>query len=154
MYRKVLVGGVTAAAILGTGGAALAASGSSGGTTAGTPSASTSATSTATSTAKHHRSALGRALHGQFVTKGKSGFVTHDLIRGTVTSVSATSITVQAADKVSETYAITKDTKVRVRAAGKGAAGTITDVTRGAHVGVTGTGSTALTAQRIVVVTK
>lgn len=145
MYRRVLIGGVTAAAILGTGGAALAASGSSG-STAGTP----SATST---TARHHGTLLGRALHAQAVTRGKDGgFVTHDLIRGTVTGISATSITVQAADRVTETYAITKDTRIRVRTDGKGAAGSITDIARGDRVGVVGTGSSAFTAQRIVVV--
>jgi hypothetical protein len=88
-----------------------------------------------------------------------NSFVTHDAIRGTVTAVSASSITVKAADGVSQTYAITSTTKVRLRKGqpgngnGRGAAGTISDVHTGDKVAVVGTGTTSLTAQHVVAVT-
>jgi hypothetical protein len=150
MYRKVLITGVTAAAIVGAGGTALALSGSD--QTSGTPSSTTS--SAPAKAGKHdHRGnrMLRRLAHGQFVVKGKDGrFETHDIIRGTVTAVSATSITVQAQDKKSETFAVTKDTKVRVRDKGKGAASTISKVAKGDRVMVAGTGTSALTAKHVV----
>ena len=164
MYRKVLIAGVTTAAIVGAGGTALALSGSDQ-PTAGTPTAAaptTAAQSTAGKQAqqgKHDRQGLngkrvGRMLrnlaHGQFVVKGKDGkFETHDVILGTVTGVSPTSITVQAADKKSETFSVSKDTKIRVRQNGKGAAGTIAQVAKGDKALVAGTGTSTLAAQHI-----
>ena len=104
--------------------------------------------------------ALERALHAQWVTRkpGSSGsYVTHDAIRGQVTAVSPTSITVKAADGVSQTYAVTGSTKVRLRKAGSaagrgtgGTPGTIGDVHTGDQVAVAGTGTTSLTAAHIV----
>ncbi len=152
MYRKVLITGVTAAAIVGAGGTALALSGSD--QTSGTPSATSS--SSPAKAGKHDHKGRGakvlrRLAHGQFVVKGKGGtFETHDIIRGTVTAVSATSVTVQAPDKKSETFAVNKDTKVRVRDNGKGAASTISKVAKGDHVMVAGTGTTSLTAKHVV----
>jgi hypothetical protein len=153
MYRKTLIAGATAAAIVGAGGTALALSGSD--TTPGAPAG-------AAPTAAHHpgKGLLGkgkmlrRLAHAQIVMRGKDGFVTHDLIAGTVTSVSATTITVQASDKTSETFAVTKDTKVRVRSNGKGAASTIAHVASGDHVLVAGTGTSSLTAKHVVDVKK
>lgn len=169
MYRKILVGGVTAAAILGAGGAALAAGGSPG-STAGAPAASaTSAASTSTAAQRQqrthhqqreHRQRMGRRrllrhlAHGQIVTRNRKGFVTHDLIRGTVTSVSATSVTVRAADSTSETFAITKDTKVRVRQHGTRSDSSIEKVAKGDKVAVAGTGATTLTARRLIDIRK
>lgn len=76
--------------------------------------------------------------------------------------MSATSITVKAADGVSQTYAVTGDTKVhlrknvpgsgKARGNGAGTAGTIGDVHTGDKVAVTGTGTSSLTAQHIVTV--
>ena len=116
--------------------------------------------------------ALGRALHAQWVTPDRdngNAFVTHNAIRGEVTAVSATSITVKALDGVTQTYAITGDTKVHLRKGlpsmgngkgngargnrgglGNGPAGTISDVRTGDQVAVTGTGTTSLTAQHVV----
>ncbi len=140
LYRRILVGGVTAAAIVGAGGTAIALTG--------------------TDAKQGHL--LRRLAHGQFVTKGKDGkFVTHDLITGTVTSVSSTSITVQAADKKSETFAVGQDTKVRERTVGqktasgqktkgKATASSISQIAKGDHVVVAGTGTTKLAAKRIV----
>ena len=157
MYRKVLISGVTAAAIIGAGGTALAVTGSDSSSTPAKPGSSSS------STAKHDhhgkngkkgkKGMLRRLEHGQFVTRGKDGkTVTHDLIRGTVTSVSATSITVQAKDKKSETFAVTKDTKVRVRENGKGAESSISKVAKGDRAEVAGTGTSTYTAQHVVAV--
>src|SRR4051794_1604166 len=112
MLKKIVLAGVAAAVVLGAGTAALAASGSG-----STPSPSASASShpgkPAAGKAHLGRMLARRSLHGTWVTRdGSSGFVTHDAIRGQVTAVSAGSITVKAADNVSQTYAITSDTKV------------------------------------------
>jgi hypothetical protein len=166
MYRKILLAGATAAVIVGAGGTALAVSGS--GTTSGSPS---------TSTAQHGKHAgkngtrgrhgfgqLRRLAHGQFVVKGKGGtFVTHDVINGMVTAVSPTSITVQAADKKSETFAVGDTTKVFQRTVakksstttqrtkpGKPSKSSIDKVAKGDHAFVTGTGDSTLTAKRVL----
>jgi hypothetical protein len=127
--------------------------------------------------------ALGRALHAEWVTRDRdneNAFVTHHAIRGEVTSVSATSVTVKALDGVTQTYAITSDTKVHLRknlqgqgqgrdkgrgqgrdkgrgnggqgeGQGKaGAAGTISDVRVGDKVAVTGVGTSSLSATHVV----
>lgn len=152
MYRKILVSGVTAAAIIGAGATALAVTGSD--PTPGTPSSTSSPKDHAKS--KNHSGKNGkakllrRAAHAQIVTKGKDGFVTHDLINGTVTSVSATSITVKAADNKSETFTVTKDTKVRARTNGKGADSSISKVLTGDHIVVVGTGTSTLTAKHLI----
>lgn len=159
MYRRVLATGVTAAAIVGAGATAMAVTGSD--TTSGTP--STASSSAPQNPSGHHPKAgkhgkrhgfgkLGKRLvHAQIVTKGKNGFVTHDLIRGTVSSVSGSSITVLAADRKSETFAVTKDTKVRSRTAGaKGSASSISKVAVGDTVFVAGTGTSTLTAKHVV----
>jgi hypothetical protein len=148
MWKKIAIGGAIGAAALGTGTAALAASG---GTTPSSPASS------ATSGAKHPGKALARrALHGQWVTgkAGSSTFVTHDLIKGDVTAVSGSSVTVTARDKASQTYVVNSATKVRQRSAGKGTPSTITAVHVGDHVLVVGTGTTTLTATGIVEVKK
>lgn len=152
-YRRVLVAGATAAVIIGAGGTALATSGSD--TTSGTPSHPT----TAQKAAKHkhghgHRGGekLRNLEHGQFVTRGKDGKpVTHDLIVGSVMAVSPTSVTVQAADRTSNTFAVTKSTKIKERVKGqKPVASSISKIVKGDHVFVTGTGTTTMTAQHIV----
>ncbi|HEV7205328.1 MAG TPA: hypothetical protein VGN18_12020 [Jatrophihabitans sp.] len=153
IYRRVLTAGATAAVIVGAGTAALATTSSD--TTAGTPTTSSSAPATPGHAGKAKRGGEGkllrRAVHAQIVTKGKDGsFVTHDLITGTVTAVSATSITVQAADKTSETFVVNADTKVRLRTNGKGAPSTIDKVAQGDTVLVTGTGTATMTAKHIV----
>lgn len=154
MYKKILIGGVTAAAIVGAGGTAMALSGSN--STPGTPSGSTSNSSShGSASAKHkgkrdHGVDLRRIEHGQFVTRAKDGTVTHDLIRGTVTAVSPTSITVAAADNTSQTYVVGKDTKVRVRDNRKGTAGSISDVHTKDQVMVLGTGTSTLTAKHVI----
>jgi hypothetical protein len=155
MYRKILIGGVTAAVIVGAGGAALALSGAgSDGSTA------TVASSDRQSPGLHplgtlrmlRRDArlLRHVAHGEVVIDGKDGFVTHDVIVGTVTSVSPTSITVRAADNTSETYAVTKDTRVRVLGDRSRGLSSIDDIATGDHVGVAGTGTSTLTAKHVL----
>ncbi|MDQ1744359.1 MAG: hypothetical protein QOE23_2698 [Pseudonocardiales bacterium] len=184
MLKKIVFAASAAAVVLGAGTAALAASG---GSSAPPPSASGSASAPAKPGAvtpgpgarrgpKADRPglrALGRALHAQWVTPdrdNKSNYITHNAIRGAVTAVSATSITVKAADGVSQTYAVTSDTKVHLRKSGPGmgpgkgqpgnngqgnaggTVGAIGDVHTGDKVAVTGTGTSSLTAQHIVTV--
>jgi hypothetical protein len=68
-------------------------------------------------------------------------------VRGEVTAVSATSITLKAEDGFTATYAITADTKVRGKGAGK-----IADVKVGDRGGAVGTKSgTTLTARAILI---
>ncbi|MDP9094928.1 MAG: hypothetical protein M3N95_18820 [Actinomycetota bacterium] len=147
MWKKIAIGGAIAAAALGTGTAALATS------TGSTPSSPASSASSA----KHPGMGFARrALHGQWVTgkAGSSTFVTHDLIKGDVSAVSGSSITVTARDKTAQTYVVNSATKVRQRSAGKGAPSTISTVHVGDHVLVVGTGTTTLTATGIVDVKK
>ncbi len=160
MYRKVLISGMTAAAIVGAGGTALALSGSDSTTTSG--SAATAPATSAPSADHGHQGRHGlngqragkllrRMAHGEFVVKGKDGkFETHQVILGTVTAVSATSITVQAADKTFETFSVTKDTKVRVRQDGRGVATTIGKVAKGDDVLVAGVGAAKPVANHII----
>lgn len=146
MYRKILIGGVTAAAIVGAGGAALAFTGSD--ATGNTPA---STVATAKHPLLHGHRWLQRVAHGEIVTSSDNGFVTHDFINGTTTSVSATSITVRAADDTSETFVVNSDTKVRVRGDGSRGLAKVTDVKQGDHVVVAGTGTSTLTAKHVIV---
>jgi hypothetical protein len=153
MYRRILLGGVTAAAIVGAGGTAIALTGSD--NTNGTPSTTTAAPGhPAKGKGKGKGKMLRNLAHAQIVRKGKDGFVTHTLINGTVTAVSATSITVQAADKKSETFVVDKDTKVRLRTSGKGAESSIDKVAKGDHVVAAGTGTATITAKHVVDIKK
>jgi hypothetical protein len=150
MWKKVLIVGATTAAIVGAGTAAVAVTGNS------SPSPSPS-TSGSTGPAHHAKAgaSLRHTLHGSYVTKagkGATGFVTHDAIRGTVTAVSPTSITVKAADGYSQTYAVTSSTVEHLKSdgKGKGTAGQISQVKVGDKAGVVGTGTSAPTATHII----
>jgi hypothetical protein len=152
MWKKAIVIGGAGAAVACIGTAALASSS----TPAPSPSptgSSVSATGSAPTQKHSGRAPWRRALHAQWVTrdgKNDGGFTTHDAIRGKVTSVSATSITVMALDHVSQTYTISATTKIHVRGDGKGKAGTIGEVKAGDRVGVLGTGTASLAALRII----
>jgi len=179
--RKLVYAASAAAVVLGAGTAALAASGGSVppalGVTGPAPAAGSvlaadqpgPAGSAAPGAAAKGRKAgrpalraLERSLHAQWVTRkpgSPNTFVTHDAIRGEVTAVSATSITVKALDGVSQTYAVTGSTKVHLRKATNGNGngrgnggkpGTIGDVHTGDRVAVAGTGTGSLTAEHIV----
>lgn len=182
MIKKTFIAAAVTAAALGTGGAALATTQDShAALSLAAPSTSSStsplaATTPVTPTTKAHtptaknkgkhkgkqgarnakrHARLGNALHGTWVTKkGKTGaVVTHDAIRGTASAVSATSITVTAADKVSQTYVVTSKTRVRVfdAATHKPVKSSISAVKSGQKVMVAGTGTTTLTATGVVV---
>jgi len=158
MFRKIAIAGATAAVIVGAGTAALAASGSS---SSGTPSTASS-TSSSSSSADNRLGRFARrhpgiaaaishhAVHGVIVTKDDSGkYVTHDGILGAVTAVSSSSITIKSSDGFAQRFSINSDTKVRVKADGKGA--TISAVHVGDHVGVVGTGTGTPVATYVVV---
>ncbi len=64
---------------------------------------------------------LGGVLHGQVtVPKSGGGYQTVDVQRGTVTAVSASSITVKSADGYSASYVVSSSTEVDAQAAGIG----------------------------------
>jgi hypothetical protein len=149
MWKTIAVVGASAAIIGGAGTAAVAASE----TTTPTPSASvsSSANGSTTSAGKHGAvDRLRRALHATWVSENKKTktFTTHDAIRGQVIAVSATSITVLAADNVTGTYVLNSATKVHTRA--EKTAASISDIKSGDPVWVAGTRTTTLTASRVV----
>ena len=147
MWKKIAVAAVIAAAVIGTGGAALAAS-----STTATPSTPTTPSTSSAATSKHHhRDPLTRALHAQWVThdKKRNTDVTHDEIKGTVTSVSTSSITVKATDGVTQTYAVSSATKAHAKGDTKTSPGTIGQVKAGDTAVVVGTGTTSFTATHI-----
>lgn len=151
MWKKIAIAGSTAAVILGAGTAALAASGTTSSGSSGAAKAPGKAHSLA------DRGPLRHALHGSWVTRagnGASGYVTHDAIRGQVTAVSPDSITVKAADGVSQTYTVTGSTKVHHRGDAKGSTASISEVKSGDRVLVAGTGTSTLTATQVLDVTK
>ncbi len=152
MYRRILIGGVTAVAIVGAGGTALAVSGSD--TTDGTP-ASTVASVQGPLSARHpllsrDGKLLRRVAHGAVVVRGQDGYVTHNLIVGTVTSVSSTSITVRASDGTSETFVVNRATLVRTLGDGTRGLSSIDKIATGDRVGVAGTGTSTLTAKHVI----
>lgn len=167
MLKKLVVIGGTVA-LIGGGTAAFASSA----TATPTPSpASVSATSDSSATTakpadgKHAgANRLRRTLHATWVTQNKKTktFTTHDAIRGQVSAVSPTSITIRAADSTTETYVVNSKTKVFTRTARAEAskagltrkAASISDVKAGDLVLVGGTGTTVLTAVRVVDIQK
>ncbi len=106
-------------------------------------------TGTSTAADRGMRLRLRHVLHATWVTGGAKP-TTHDAIRGEVTAVSASSITVRARDGVSMTFAVTSSTKVRERHAGKGTDSSIGKVAVGDRALVTGVGSSGLTARHVV----
>jgi hypothetical protein len=143
MLTKAIIASVAAAAV-GVGGATVASANSS------SPS-SPSAAGKHPARAEVLKRLAAHAVHGSIVTKNKDGeFVTHDLIQGTVSAVSATSITVVDATHKSETFKVASATRVRSRTNGTGSKSTIGAVHKGDHVFVVGTGTTTLTAGLVV----
>ncbi len=169
MWSKAMIGSFVGAALLGADGLAVAAANGTSQAPGSSPQATSSATASARPTSSTPDKKKGHAKkadpatnrkkvqHGEWVTQDKAGaFVTREAIRGQVSAVSATSITVQAKDGVSLTFAVAADTKVRVRANGAGAskkaaAAKITDVKTGQQVMVAGTGKGSLVASHIMV---
>jgi hypothetical protein len=150
MLRTIVIGTVGAAVVGGTGAGALALSDS--------PVASTPASSSSATGAHAHprlwRAIAKRAVHGSVVLRDRDGhFVTVDFGRGTVTSVSATSLSVKTADGTPLTFTLDSGTKYRERSNGKGTAGSASDITSGDTVVVFGRaagGSSAPVAKRVI----
>lgn len=147
LTRKVAlaVAGVAAAGVLGTAGVAAATAENSAPAPAGT-----AAPDTAEPTKKDRVKDVLRArgMHGEWVVKGKGGEpVTLVSVRGTVTAVGPTSVTVRAEDGYTATFAANGDTKVR------GAdVDSIAEVKVGAKGAVVGVkDGTTVTARAIVV---
>lgn len=173
MWKKIAVIGGFCAVALGIGGVALASTGPSPSTAApgiaaaASTGAAAPSTGAGTTESKHQKGEKGkraggirkallasRVLHAEWVTKDhKTGaLVTHHAIRGTVSAVSPTSITVKAADKTMQTFAVTAKTKVHIRDGNKGTPGTIGQVRVGDDAGVlgTGTGTGTVTATQVI----
>jgi hypothetical protein len=164
MWKTIAIIGATAAAIGGAGTAAFAASAAPSPTPSPISTAAASdivATPSTTQAVKHPgANRVRRAVHATWVTENKKTktFTTHDAIRGQVTAVSPTSITVRAADNVVETYVISARTKVFTRApraagsqtAVPKAAASIADVHSGDAVFVGGVGRAGLSALRVI----
>jgi hypothetical protein len=154
------VGGTAAAAVVGTAGVAMASAPSPSGPP-GSPAPSASATAApdkpdrwgGRDRAGHrhrplHR--LGAAVHGEFVVKDRDGkFVTMVSVRGEVTAVGATSITIKADDGFTATFVINGDTRVRGREVDR-----IADVKAGDQGGAVGVKSGNTITARAVVVRK
>jgi hypothetical protein len=144
MLHKIATAGVVAAVIVGAGTTALAVTGDQQ-TTAGRATGSgriKPAHSAHQGKGQVLRKALRRVEHAVVVTKGKDGYIEHDAIRGRVSSVSASSISVTATDGYTRTFAVVQATHVRKRSesGGKvtGAPAKIADVRSGDEVGVLG----------------
>ena len=110
MFKKIVLVGGASLAILGVGTAAFASA----------PAAPGSPTPALTAPAAHkvhaHRGhAETEAIHGQWVRQNGTKVTTHDEIRGAVTAVSPTSISVKAADGVTENYVVGAGVKVGCR---------------------------------------
>jgi hypothetical protein len=111
-----LVAGAAVLAIAGIGGGVAFAASDHGstGTIVATTTAATSTTAPS-DTAAHPRKhpLLSRAEHAEATVNTKQGPKVVDLQRGSVTSVSPTSVTVRSKDGFTATYAVTSSTKVR-----------------------------------------
>jgi hypothetical protein len=154
LTRKIALGvaGVAAAGVLGTAGVAAATSNDS----TPAPTASASPSSGAAPTADHprakraKRALMARGMHGEWVVKGKDGKpITLETIRGTVTAVGPSSVTVKAEDGFTETFTTNSDTKVR-----GGGADSLGDIKVGAKGAVVGVKSGSTTTARGVLVRK
>ena len=156
--RPLILAGVAVTALLAGAGVAMAATSGSpaSGTAAASPAGGTVATpSPSARPALPHQGRPGGfgfgfgfggpfgAVHGQFVVpKSGGGYQTIDTQRGSVTAVSATSITVKSADGFSKTYQVVSSTNVDGKRNG------ISPVKTGHQVTVTASvsGSTATAA--------
>lgn len=93
----------------------------------------------------HRQGGAGRAfkgVHAEWVTRGKDAtYVTHQGIRGEVTATSSASVTVKAPDGHTATFTLAGSTRLRIRGAGQGVAGSVKDIHAGDRVVVVGTGA-------------
>jgi hypothetical protein len=144
--RPLILAGVAVVALLGGAGVAMAATSGSpaSGAAAASPGGTVATPSPSARPAFPHQgrpggfgSAFGGpfgAVHGQFVVpKSGGGYQTVDTQRGSVTAVSATSITVKSADGFTKTYQVVSSTNVDAKRDGIGS------VKTGHQVAVTAT---------------
>ena len=169
MWKKIVVIAGLSVAALGVGGVAWAATANSApavGPAAAVAASTSSGTSSTAPKAAHkgehkgeHKGKRDKAerllksvAHAQWVSKdAKTGaWVTHDAVRGDVTAVSGTSITIKAADSTSETFTVNSTTKVHAKGDTKAHPGTIAQVKVGDEIGVLGTGSGTMTATHVL----
>jgi hypothetical protein len=155
LTKKLALGaaGVVAAGVFGTAGLAAATSNDSTPAPAASAAPSASPGTTGGKTEKRkkiRRAAIVRGMHGEWVVKGKDGKpVTLETIRGEVTAVGPTSVTVKADDGFTETFTANSDTRV------KGAdVRSMADVKVGAKGAVVGVRSGNTTTARVVLVRK
>jgi hypothetical protein len=135
LTRPMVVGGVAAVAVIAGAGIGLAATNHPAPTATTTSALSAAASpspSASATTGKHHGRhsrgfgfgggfGLGGVLHGQVTVRKAGGtYETLDVQRGTVTSVSSSSLTIKSADGYTATYAVSSSTTVDAEAAGIG----------------------------------
>ena len=89
-----------------------------------------------------------RALHGEFVAQTKDGLKTVVLQKGSVTALSATSVTVKSTDGYTVTWTINDQTRVRKDKAAAAA----TDLKSGLVVRVVGPKDGSATTARVIVI--
>lgn len=124
---------------------------------AGAASASSTSSSTpAIGSSGHPRLQLARkvaaaSVRGEIVLDGKKGEHTVDFQRGSVSELSPSSFTVTDKTGTSQTWAITPETKVRERNAGRGAASSA-EPRNGQNVVVIGTTSDGALTARLVLI--
>ncbi len=110
-FKKIAVSGAAVLGSVGLGGAGFAVL-SGGGASAATSASSPASTSPATTKAqKVHRFLRRHTVDATITVKTKDGYETLDLARGTVGSISPTSITVNSPNGTSLTASITSVTK-------------------------------------------
>jgi hypothetical protein len=103
--------------------------------------AATGSSSSSSSSSDSSRSAVARSknvIHGSWVTRNR---VHHESIRGVVRTVNSSFITVRALDGYTQTYHVTRTTKVRVLRDGHKGLDKIGDVKVGDRALVAGTGN-------------
>jgi hypothetical protein len=149
MRRTPLLVAAGTAVLVGAGAVAVAVPGSvttgrptGGAAVAALRSATGSPSGTAAARPGHWRHLLRLAQHAQVATSGPRGAFLYDAIRGVVSAVSPTSLTVRAADSFSQTFVLSSSTtRVRIRPAhaagtstGKGKPGSLSDIHAGDEV--------------------
>lgn len=142
MIRKTAVAvGIGAVVLVGAAGTAVAAESNA---TTPTP---------ATLTADHHRaSRVFRGEYAQWTTfdQKTNTSTVHDAIRGSVTAVSPSSITVKAGNGTAQTYAVGTDTKVHTKGGANANPAAIGQVKVGDRAVVVGTGQGTFTATHVL----
>ena len=103
---------------------------------------------TGSTAAKKLHGLRARALHGEFVVQTKDGLKTVVLQKGSVTALSATSVTVKSTDGYTVTWTINDQTRVRKDKAAAAA----TDLKSGLVVRVVGPKDGSATTARVIVI--